>query len=176
MDLAGMSRAFTAVLGVILLAFLASCAHWADRAEVRPAKEAVVFEGIEFRINSREIRYTGVQAAGRTVAPEKAFVIIELTLKNSYSSPVPPQFQPRFALVDPRGREHGPRADLASSAAGQPGAASALSPQTVYTKRLIFDVPEDDYRLRVFTPVIVKPGPQGSVQGRYFYYDLGAGR
>ena len=158
---------------VLLTALLAACAHWGDKAAVHPVKDTVLFDGIEFKVNSREYRYSPLAVSGRQVAPAEVFVIIELSLRNSYAAPVPAQFQPRFTLVDKSGREHAPEKELSSRPAANGGLAE-LAPKTAYTKRLVFDVPEGDYRLRVFTPVVVKTGPEGGTfQGRFFYYDLG---
>src|SRR3972149_574900 len=84
----------------LLTAFLASCAHMGDKAPVHPVKDTVLFDGIEFKVNSREYRYSPLSVSGKQVAPEELFVILELSLQNSYTSPVPVQFQPRFTLVD----------------------------------------------------------------------------
>ena len=158
---------------VLLTALLAACSHWGDKAAVHPVKDTVLFDGIEFKVNSREYRYSPIAVSGTPIAPEEVFVIIELSLRNSYNSPVPAQFQPRFTLVDKSGREHAPEKELSSRPAAN-GGPSELAPKTAYTKRLVFDVPEGDYRLRVFTPVVVKTGPEGGTfQGRFFYYDLG---
>jgi len=158
----------------LLTAFLASCAHMGDKAPVHPVKDTVLFDGIEFKVNSREYRYSPLSVSGKQVAPEELFVILELSLKNSYNSPVPVQFQPRFTLVDGSGREHAPEKELSSSTAKGANGAAELAPRTAYTKRLVFDVPEGSYRLRVFTPVVVKTGPEGGTfQGRFFYYDIG---
>lgn len=159
------------ILAVMFLsALLASCAHW-ESAPVHPAKESVLFDGLEFKVNSRELRYSPLSAGGRSIAPEELFFIIELSLKNSYASAVPPQFQPRFTLVDSSGAEHSPHKELSSPLKGGNGA--DLAPKASYTRRLVFDVPEGEYRLRVFTPVVVKTGPEGGLQGRFFYYDIG---
>lgn len=159
----------------LLTSLLGACAHWDDKAAVHPVKDTVLFDGIEFKVNSREYRYSPLAVSGKPIAPEEVFVIIELSLKNSYNSPVPAQFQPRFTLVDRSGREHAPEKELSSSSVkGANGIPAELAPKTAYTKRLVFDVPEGDYRLRVFTPVVVKTGPEGGTfQGRFFYYDLG---
>lgn len=169
-----MSKSFKTVFIAALFALLGACSHTADRGEVYPARKMVFFEGMEFKVNSREFRYSALSASGNTVTPQGVFVIVEVILKNSYSMPVPPQFQPRFSLVDSRGREHLP--DRETSTAPKGASSPELAPQTAYTKKLIFDVPEAEYRLRVFTPIIVKSGPEGSIQGRYFYYDLRPGR
>lgn len=159
---------------VILTAFLSSCAHTGDKAPVHLVKDTVLFDGLEFKVNSREYRYSPLSISGKSIAPEELFVIIELSLKNSYNSPVPVQFQPRFTLVDGSGREHAPEKELSSANGKVASGAGELAPKTAYTKRLVFDVPEGEYRLRVFTPVVVKTGPEGGTfQGRYFYYDLG---
>lgn len=164
-----MTKKFLTVL--LLSAFLASCAHW-EAGEVHPAREPVLFDGLEFKVNSRELRYSPLSLPERAIAPEKLFFIVELSLRNSYASPVPPQFQPRFTLVDSSGAEHQPHKELSSPLKGVNG--TDLAPRATYTKRLVFDVPEGEYRLRVFTPVVVKTGPEGGLQGRFFYYDLGA--
>jgi hypothetical protein len=141
---------------------------------VHPVKDTVLFDGIEFKVNSREYRYSPLSVSGKLIAPGELFVIIELSLKNSYNSPVPVQFQPRFTLVDSSGREHSPEKELSSSNGKVANGAAELAPKTATTRRLVFDVPEGEYRLRVFTPVVVKTGPEGGTfQGRYFYYDLG---
>lgn len=158
------------LIAMFISALMASCAHW-EAAEVHTAKETVLFDGLEFKMNSRELRYSPLSASGRTIAPEELFFIIELSLRNSYASPVPPQFQPRFTLVDSSGAEHSPHKELSSPLKGGNGA--DLAPKASYVKRLVFDVPEGEYRLRVFTPVVVKTGPEGGLQGRFFYYDLG---
>lgn len=168
-----MRKTIAALLLPLLLTILGACAH---RAEVHPARETVLFEGIEFKVNSRELRYNALSVSGKSLTPDGVFVIVEVALKNSYTAPVPAQFQPRFSLVDASGREHAVRKEIASAPKGAVSNPDELSPQTSYTKKLVFDVPEGDYRLRVFTPIIVKPGPQGSMQGRFFYYDLGTGR
>lgn len=167
-----MKRTFRAVVAIALLTLLGACSHTADRGEVHPARKTVVFEGIEFKVNSREYRYS-LNASGKTVVPEGVFVVIEVSLKNGYSMPVPAQFQPRFTLVDSAGREHMPQKEGSSTQKG--ASTTELAPQTSYAKRLVFDVPEAEYKLRVFTPIIVKSGPEGSIQGRYFYYDLKPG-
>lgn len=168
-----MRKSLAAAVVFSLLAVLGACSHTADRGEVHPARKTVVFEGIEFKVNSREYRYS-LASSGKTITPEGVFVIIEVGLKNGYSMPVPAQFQPRFSLVDSNGREHLPHKETASSQKG--ASPSDLAPQTAYTRKLVFDVPEAEYRLRVFTPIVVKSGPEGSIQGRYFYYDLKPGR
>lgn len=158
---------------VILTALVSACSHWDNKAAVHPVKDTVLFDGIEFKVNSREYRYSPIAVSGKPVAPVDLFVIIELSLRNSYAAPVPAQFQPRFSLVDKSGREHAPEKELSGSPAAN-GAFAELAPRTAYTRKLIFDVPEGEYRLRVFTPVVVKTGPEGGTfQGRFFYYDIG---
>jgi hypothetical protein len=148
---------------ILLTALLAACAHFGDKGVVHPLKDTVLFEGMEFKVNSREYRYTPISVSGRPVAPEGVFVIVDLSLRNSYTSPVPASFQPRFTLVDGYGREHLLDKELSTSTAkGTNGLIPDLAPKTAYTFRLVFDVPEGKYRLRVFTPVIVS-GP-----GRHF--------
>jgi hypothetical protein len=144
---------------ILLTALLGACAY---KGAVHPLKDTVLFEGIEFKVNSREYRYTPISVSGRPVSPEGVFVIVDLSLKNSYSSPVPAQFQPRFTLLDGYGREHFLDKELSTSTLkGTNGLIPDLAPKTAYTYKL------------VFTPVIVKPGPEGTSQGRFFYYDLG---
>lgn len=159
----------------LLTVLLGACAHWDDKAAVHQVKDTVLFDGIEFKVNSREFRYAPLLVAGKVVAPEELFFIIELSLKNSYAAAVPVQFQPRFTLVDGSGREHAPHKELSSQSAAKGANGGAdLAPKTAYVKRLVFDVPEGEYRLRVFTPVVVKTGPEGGTfQGRFFYYDIG---
>jgi hypothetical protein len=159
------------IFAVLLSALLGACAHWDSKAKVHPAKETVLFDGLEFKVNSREYRYTPLPVSGKAVAPEDLFLIIELSLRNSYSMPVPVQFQPRFMLVGKSGAEYAPEKELSFPSAN--GGPSELAPKTAYTRRLVFDVPEGEYRLRVFTPVVVKTGPEGGLQGRFFYYDIG---
>lgn len=159
------------IFAVFLAALMGACAHWDGRAKVHPAKETVLFDGLEFKVNSREYRYAPLQVSGKTVAPEELFFIIDLSLRNSYSMPVPVQFQPRFMLVGKSGAEYAPEKELSSPSAN--GGPFELAPKTAYTRRLVFDVPEGEYRLRVFTPVVVKTGPEGGLQGRFFYYDIG---
>lgn len=158
---------------ILLALFLGACAHMGDNAPVHPPGETVLFDGIEFKVNSREYRYIAMQTATRHVAPVGVFVIVDLSLKNTYSTPMPQQFQPRFALVDSKGTEHAPVKDL-SQTRGENGLVTDLPPRMPVAKRLVFDVPSGKYRLRVFMPVVVKTGLEGSaLSGRMFYYDIG---
>jgi len=162
------------LFAVVLLAlFLGACAHMGGSGLVHPPAETVLSDGIEFKVNSREYRYIALQAAGRQVAPVGVFVIVDLSLKNTYSTPMPPQFQPRFTLVDSKGAEHAPIKDLSQTRA-EGGLVTDLPPRMPVAKRLVFDVPPGKYRLRVFMPVVVKTGLEGSaLSGRMFYYDIG---
>ena len=58
-----------------------------DSGPVHAPSETVVSDGIEFKVNSREYRYTPLTVSGRQVAPAGVFVIIDLSLKNTYSTP-----------------------------------------------------------------------------------------
>ena len=159
---------------IVLLALsLGACAHMGDSGPVHAPAETVVSDGIEFKVNSREYRYTPLTVSGRQVAPAGVFVIIDLSLKNTYSTPMPSQFQPRFTLVDKSGREHTASKELSQPKAVE-GIVHDMPPRTPIAKRLVFDVPSGKYRLRVFMPVVVKTGLEGSAaQGRTFYYDIG---
>ena len=162
------------LFAIVLLALsLGACAHMGDNAPVHPPSKTVLFDGIEFKVNSIEYRYIALQAVSRQVAPAGVFVTVDLSLKNTYSTSMPPQFQPRFALVDSKGAEHAPVKDL-SQTRGENGLITDLPPRMPIAKRLVFDVPSGKYRLRVFMPVVVKTGLEGSaLSGRMFYYDIG---
>lgn len=158
---------------ILLLLFPVACAHMGESGPVHQPGEAVLSDGIEFKINSREYRYTPLVSSGRQAAPSGVFVIIDLSMKNTYTSPVPSHFQPRVTLVDSNGREHAASKELSQPKA-ESGFVVAMDPGVVQAKKLVFDVPPGSYRLRVFMPVVVKSGADGAaLKGRIFYYDIG---
>lgn len=165
-----MKKLFAAVL---LAVFLGACAHTGERGPVYAPSDTVLFDGIEFKVNSREYRYALLAAQGRQTPSSGVFVIIDLSMKNTYSSPVPSQFQPRLTLVDSKGGVHAPSKELSQPKA-ENGFVAAMSPGVGQARKLVFDVPPGDYRLRVFMPVVVKSVADGAaLQGRVFFYDLG---
>jgi len=86
---------------------------------------------------------------------------------------VPAQFQPKFTLVDSNGRVHAPSREVSQPKA-ENGFVAGMSPGVEQARKLVFDVPPGDYRLRVFMPVVVKSGvDSAALQGRVFFYDIG---
>jgi len=161
---------------LFLAVFLGACAHMGERGPVYRPSDTVLFDGLEFKVNSLEYRYAPLASQGKQAAPQGVFVMIDLTMKNTYSSPVPPQFQPRFTLVDSKGGVHAPSRELSEPKA-ENGFVAAMSPGVGQAKRLVFDVPPGSYRLRAFMPVVVKSVADGeAMQGRVFFYEMGSVR
>lgn len=156
-------------LAAFMALFLSSCAVFGPRSY--PASEPVLFDGLEFRVKSRQYRYAPITVQGREAASKGVFLVVDLTVRNTYRTTVPGHFQPVFTLVDWLGREYEPSEEL-SAALERVKPPGELGPGATAARRLVFDLPDEGgYRLRVLVPLVVRTEQGGGTyEGRAFFY------
>lgn len=164
-----MSRVYAslALATIALTAMLMSCASQAVRHGPYGIDGPVVFEGLEFTVNSVEYTKESANWLGQPLRPSDTFIIVDLSVKNLRGKPLPYQFQPVYQLIDDAGSEYSAsnQQTVMINMTGQSGASliETLNPNVTRRMKVVFDAPSQAYRMQVIVPNVASAGLLGTM-------------
>jgi membrane-associated protease RseP (regulator of RpoE activity) len=140
--------------------------------------EIVLFEGLEFKVNSVEYADEFNNWLSQPTLANAVFLIVDISIRNARGKPVPYHFQPVYKLVDGQGAEYALSDQhtimINMGQQGAPVPTEQLNPNVTWRRKLVFDVPYRGYELQVLVPSIATAGFMGSmdVTGHFFRFAL----
>ena len=140
--------------------------------------ETVTLEGTSFEL--RTARYTSSYSnfVNQYTYANDTFLIVDVIATNLGKKPLPLHFQPVFRLIDSKGAEYEPSTQhtiaINMQKSGRGNYGQSWNPGVPVRQEIVFEVPKQNYKLRVLVPYIAQIGFAGStkVSGRFFYYNL----
>lgn len=166
------------IMPVLVALFLTSCAHISAPPHAYYSNETVDFLNIEFRINSVERASSFANFVGQSTYANEKFTIIEITQINRRKEALPFHLKPIFSLIDGDGNVYEPsnmnNIMINMGRAGGFNPAENVNPNVRYSQKIVFDVPDGKYKLRVLVPIRAQVGFGGlnEMSGPYFFYEL----
>lgn len=175
-----MKKVFLAVLLLLSLNTLLSCAHISESSKIYKFDETVPFEWFRFEINGTP-RYTECfyNFIKQRVCSNEGFVLVEITMTNLSKGPIQSYLGPAFSLIDREGAQYNlsniQTSMINMGKSGYYDGISVINPNVKYRRKLVFEVPAREYYLRVLVPYKTQlsfGGHNATASGTFFYYDL----
>ena len=159
-------------LVITLATLFVSCVHVPIPPKIYNNTAVVSSNGLEFELKSANFSNSFLNWVGQSTKASATFLIVEIAYTNRRFKALQSYFRPSFSLIDENGIEY-EKSDqntmMINMGRGGLGITDAINPNVEYKSKLVFDVPKQKYKRRVFVPTRSR---SNKVWGDYFYFDL----